>query len=72
MIFVAGADDEGVFDWEVPAGLFSDQGEMVWEPERWEPGSANDQEWEADDQEWDKQSAQKGHRSASAQTRVKR
>ena len=57
MIFVAGAEDEDVLDWEVPAGLFNDQGEMVWEPERWE--SEGDDQEESDDQEWDKQSARK-------------
>ena len=40
MIFVAGADEEDVFHWDVPAGLFNDKGEMVWEPERWEPENA--------------------------------
>jgi len=36
MIFVAGADEEDVYQWAVPAGLFNEKGEMVWEPERWE------------------------------------
>jgi hypothetical protein len=41
---VSSADEEAVFEWELPEGLFNADGEMVWEPERWKRDGPHDQE----------------------------
>jgi hypothetical protein len=46
MVFVAGAGEADPFDWELPAWLFNDEGEMKREPEPWEPEDSGDPEWE--------------------------